>query len=87
MKQPTNEQIQATNKAYELRKYLKNDTELSKILKLSKVTLYTRLKESNWTNPEILWIEYVYNERLNQFVESLKILNDEKTNKTNISNN
>ena len=73
IKQATNKQLEATNKAYRLRQTM-NDNDLSKLLNISKVTLYTRLKKSNWTNPEILFIEYNANPKLKAFVSTLKIL-------------
>ena len=57
MKQPTIEQLEATNKAYSLRNKAKNDNDLAEQLGMSKVTLYTRLKKSNWKKPELALIE------------------------------
>ena len=56
-KQATIEQLKATNKAYTLRQNAKNDNKLAEELGLSKVTLYTRLKKSNWKKPELALIE------------------------------
>lgn len=71
--QTTLEQLEATNKAYGLRQDM-NDNELSALLKISKVTLYTRFKRNNWTNQEILFIEYHSNPEFKKTVDSLKIL-------------
>lgn len=57
MKQPTIEQLEATNKAYTLRQQAKNDNELAEQLGMSKVTLYTRLERSNWKKPELALIK------------------------------
>lgn len=73
-KQPTTEQLKATDKAYKLRERSKNDNILAKQLSLSKVTLYTRLKKSNWKNTEILFIEYLSNPTLFIEIQSLNIL-------------
>lgn len=73
-KQPTTEQLQATDKAYKLREQSKNDNILAKQLSLSKVTLYTRLKRSNWKNTEILFIEYLSNPTLFIQIQGLNIL-------------
>ena len=67
------QQLEATNKTYKLRQKM-NDNELSEILSISKVTLYTRLKRSNWKNTEILIIEYNTSPAFKKFVDSLKIL-------------
>jgi len=56
-KEITKEQIDATKQANELRKLAKNDNILAEDLGLSKVTLYTRLKNSNWKKSEIALIE------------------------------
>lgn len=50
---PTVEQLEATNKAYQLRASAKNDNELAAQIGISKVTLYTRLERSNWKKPEL----------------------------------
>jgi DNA-binding NtrC family response regulator len=55
--QPSIEQLEATNKAYTLRQQAQNDNELAEQLGMSKVTLYTRLKKSNWKKPELALIE------------------------------
>jgi len=73
-KNPSVKQLEATNKAYKLRQQSQNDNELAEKLNLSKVTTYTRLKQSNWTNPEILFIEYLSNPELKKKVDSLNIL-------------
>lgn len=73
-KQPTTNQLKATDKAYKLREEAKNDNVLAEKLNLSKVTLYTRLKKSNWTNPEIIFIEYLSNPSFFITVESLNII-------------
>ena len=49
----TNEQLQATDKVYYLREEATNDNELSESLGISKVTLYTRLRKSNWKKSEL----------------------------------
>lgn len=59
--QATVEQLKATNKVYLLRQKEGNDDELAEILGLSKVTLYTRLKLSNWKKPEIYFIDFISN--------------------------
>lgn len=56
-KQATIEQLEATNKAYALRQRSQNDNDLAEELGMSKVTLYTRLKLSNWKKPELALIE------------------------------
>lgn len=71
--QPTVKQIKATNKVYKLRETM-NDDLLSKLLKLSKVTLYTRLKKHNWTDAEILFVEYKSNTEFSNTIDSLGIL-------------
>jgi len=71
--QPSIKQLEATNKAYKLRQSM-NDNELAAKLKLSKVTLYTRLQKSNWTQQEILFIEYCSNTEFKKIVESLNII-------------
>lgn len=55
-KEPTVEQLETTNKAYELRRGASNDNDLAEMLGMSKVTLYTRLRVSNWKKPEIALI-------------------------------
>lgn len=72
--QPSVQQLNATEKAYKLRHEFKNDDEFAKKLKLSKVTTYTRLKKSNWTNPEIIWIEYLFNPEFLLLVDGLNII-------------
>ena len=73
IQQPTIQQIEATNKAYLLRNQM-NDNELSKVLKMSKVTLYTRFRKNNWTDQNILYLEYCTNPSLKKTVDALKIL-------------
>ena len=51
-KQATNEQLKATDEVYKLRED-RNDNELAELLGISKVTLYTRLKRSNWKKAEL----------------------------------
>lgn len=53
------EQLEATNKVYQLRQTTQNDDELAKLLDVSKVTLYTRLKKSNWKKPEMFYIDHL----------------------------
>ena len=72
--QPSVKQLDATNKAYLLRRDM-NDNDLSALLNMSKVTLYTRLRRNNWTNPEILFLEYRSNKEFKKTVDSLNILN------------
>ncbi len=72
--QPSIKQLEATNKAYKLRQKM-NDNELSSLLNIAKVTLYTRLKKNNWTNQEILFIEYHSNLEFKIIVDNLEILN------------
>lgn len=56
-KQATLEQLKSTDKVYKLREDPKtNDNDLSELLGISKVTLYTRLKISNWKKSEIALI-------------------------------
>lgn len=57
IKEATIEQLEATNKAYILRQNAQNDNELAEQLGMSKVTLYTRLKVSNWKKPELALIQ------------------------------
>jgi hypothetical protein len=71
--QPTIKQLETTNKVYKLRQE-SNDNDLASKLKLSKVTLYTRLSISNWTPQETLFVEYVSNPEFKKTVDSLKIL-------------
>lgn len=53
-KQPTLEQLETTDKVYKLRSEdSRNDNDLAEMLGISKVTLYTRLKKSNWKKAEI----------------------------------
>lgn len=73
-KQPTTQQLEATTKVYNLRQTSRNDNELAERLNISKVTLYTRLRRSGWTNMEILFIEYLSNPKLKKTVDSLNIL-------------
>ena len=47
------EQLEATDKVYALRELSQNDNVLAESLGISKVTLYTRLKKSNWKKTEI----------------------------------
>lgn len=61
-KKITNEQIEATNKAYALRREAANDNVLSESIGIAKVTLYTRLRTSNWKKAEMLLIEKLYKE-------------------------
>lgn len=56
---PSNQQLEATNKAYELRQEAQNDNELAETLGLSKVTLYTRLQKSNWKKTELALINFL----------------------------
>lgn len=57
-KQTTLKQLKATDKVYALRTdTTRNDNELAELLGMSKVTLYTRLKLSNWKKPELALIE------------------------------
>lgn len=74
IQQPTIQQIEATNKAYKLRNGM-NDNKLSELLKTSKVTLYTRFRRQNWTDQEILYLEYRTNKNFKDAVDKLKILN------------
>lgn len=60
--QATIEQLEATNKAYKLRHESQNDNVLAEQLGISKVTLYTRLKRSNWKKPELALIESLASE-------------------------
>lgn len=53
-KQPTLEQLETTDKVYKLRSEEgRNDNDLAEMLGISKVTLYTRLRLSNWKKAEI----------------------------------
>ena len=72
MQQPTIKQLQATNKVYLLRSQM-NDDNLSELLQIAKGTLYTRLRKSNWSNHEILFIEYQTNNSFRMIVDKLKI--------------
>lgn len=58
-KQASIEQLEATNKAFHLRQKATNDNELADWLGMSKVTLYTRLRTSNWKKPELALIEHL----------------------------
>ena len=55
-KQPSTIQLKATDKIYKVREATINDNELASLLGLSKVTLYTRLKLSNWKKTELALI-------------------------------
>lgn len=70
---PTNEQIIATNKVYQLRKIMTDD-KLSEAMEMHKQTIYNKLQSNKWRDSEILKIEYLYNEQFRQFVDNLKIL-------------
>ena len=59
-KQPTIEQLETTNRTYDLRKISGNDDELSELIGTSKVTLYTRLRLNNWKKPEMFYIEHLH---------------------------
>lgn len=56
-KEATIEQLEATNKAYILRQKAQNDNKLAEQFGMSKVTLYTRLKLSNWKKSELALIK------------------------------
>lgn len=55
-KQATMQQLKATEKVYTLRDN-GTDDDLAKLLGISKVTLYTRLKVSNWKVSELALID------------------------------
>lgn len=56
-KQATTIQLKATDAVYKLREdKTRNDNELAEMLGISKVTLYTRLKVSNWKKSELALI-------------------------------
>lgn len=56
-KQASIEQLEATDKVYKLREdETKNDNDLAEDLGISKVTLYTRLKQNNWKKSELALI-------------------------------
>jgi hypothetical protein len=74
MSESTLVQIKATEKAYKLRRGVTNDNKLAEKLNISKVTLYTRFKKSNWKPQEILLIEYYSNDEFKKFVEDLNII-------------
>lgn len=74
--QPTTAQMSATRTCYELKGKCNSDT-LADILGLSKATLYTRLKLSNWKQSEMLYLEYVNNPQLRKLVDKIKILDNE----------
>lgn len=57
-KQPTKEQLKATDKVYKLRENPNiNDIKLAEACGVSKVTFYTRLKASNWKRAELALIK------------------------------
>lgn len=56
-KQATIEQLETTEKVYKLRAEDGNDNDLSALIGISKVTLYTRLKKSNWKKAEMSHIK------------------------------
>lgn len=58
-KQPTIQQLEATNEVCKLRTAAKNDDVLAEELGMSKATMYTRLKVSNWKKPEISHINSI----------------------------
>ena len=55
--QPSIQQLKATDLVYQFRNNSSNDNDLSEKLGISKVTLYTRLKKSNWKKSELALIE------------------------------
>lgn len=57
MKTPTIQQLETTDSAYLLRAKSPNDDLLCESFGISKVTLYTRLKTSNWKKSEIALIK------------------------------
>jgi len=74
-KKPTVNQLNASNKVRKLKESNEmNDDNLSKFLNISKVTMYTRMKSHNWTDQNILFIEYLSNSKLNDFIKNLKII-------------
>lgn len=63
-KTATIEQLETTDKAYTLRSdKSRNDNDLALLLGISKVTLYTRLKQSNWKVSEISLIKSLSKEK------------------------
>lgn len=57
-KTPSTIQLKATDKIYKIREDVTiNDVELADLLGISKVTLYTRLKLSNWKKSELALIK------------------------------
>ena len=56
MKPASIEQLETTDKVYKLREQDGNDNDLCALIGISKVTLYTRLKKSNWKKSEIAHI-------------------------------
>lgn len=71
--QPSIKQLDATNKVYLLRREM-NDIKLASLLEISKVTLYTRVRISNWDAKEIILIEYNLNPKLKKLIDSLDII-------------
>ena len=59
-KTATVKQLETTNKAYDLRREADNDNKLCEEFGMSKVTLYTRLKKSNWKKPEMALINLLH---------------------------
>lgn len=51
----SSKQLKATDKVYLLRES-RNDIQLSELLGISKVTLYTRLRRNNWKKSELALI-------------------------------
>lgn len=62
-KEATVRQLEVTNKAYELRQTYQNDNDFAKAIFRSKVTLYTRLRLSNWDELEMPYLENLHAER------------------------
>lgn len=66
-KEPTIEQLKATDNFYKLRQVAKNDSVLAEWIGRSKVTMYTRMRTQLWDKPEIAQI----NQLISDFNTSL----------------
>lgn len=55
-KMASQEQIEATEKVYNLRELI-NDRELEEVIGLTRKTIYVRLQKNNWKKPELKLIK------------------------------
>lgn len=59
-KQPTIEQLETTNRAYDLRKVIDTDEDLAELFGISKMTMYSRFRQSNWLKQEMYFIDNIH---------------------------